>query len=165
MSYSPDLKPQLYRSEHFPSLIKLEHEVFSAEDAWSENSMREEVTANPEGFRLIVPSSKVIAYVQFQLGYDRLPEDEGDGRDGQIGSIAVDHLYRGRGLATSLVTTAIDTLRERDAAKIIFGTRESNVPMLRLGVKLGFQPVGVKPAYYKNPDGTREDGIRMELRR
>lgn len=163
MPASPDLIPQLYKPEHFDSLLKLEHQVFSLEDQWSEKAMREEVTANPEGFRLIVPNH-VVAYVQFQVGYDRLPHDEGDERDGHIGSVAVTESYRQRGLATTLVQTAIDALREKDAARILFTTRESNQPMFRLGLKFGFQQVGVKPNYYRNSDGTKENGLRMELK-
>ena len=73
-------------------------------------------------------------------------------------SIAVHPDCRGRKLGQLLMERTIETALECKAAKITLEVKESNTPAIKLYMKNGFIPVGVKPNYYH--DGS--DAIYMQ---
>ena len=76
----------------------------------------------------------------------------------RIYSIAVHPDCRGRKLGQLLMERTIETALECKAAKITLEVKESNTPAIKLYMKNGFIPVGVKPNYYH--DGS--DAIYMQ---
>jgi len=58
---------------------------------------------------------------------------------GFIHDIAVDEAGRRSGVATALMTAAVDWLRSRGAPRVVLGTAERNAAAQRLFEKLGFR--------------------------
>ncbi|KAM3072061.1 N-alpha-acetyltransferase 30 [Clarireedia jacksonii] len=69
---------------------------------------------------------------------------------GYIAMLAVDSTYRGRGIATKLVTLAIDAMKARGADEIVLETEETNVAAMRLYERLGFIRSKKLNRYYLN---------------
>ncbi|UVV59420.1 GNAT family N-acetyltransferase [Bacteroides thetaiotaomicron] len=76
----------------------------------------------------------------------------------RIYSIAVHPDCRGRKLGQLLMERTIETAFDCRAVKITLEVKESNTPAIKLYMKNGFIPVGVKPNYYH--DGS--DAIYMQ---
>jgi peptide alpha-N-acetyltransferase len=64
--------------------------------------------------------------------------------------LAVDSTYRGRGIATKLVTLAIDAMKARGADEVVLETEETNVAAMRLYERLGFIRSKKLSRYYLN---------------
>ncbi|KAL7620023.1 N-alpha-acetyltransferase 30 [Parahypoxylon ruwenzoriense] len=69
---------------------------------------------------------------------------------GYIAMLAVSSAFRGHGIATALVKTAIDTMTERNADEIVLETEETNIPAMRLYERLGFIRSKKLHRYYLN---------------
>ena len=97
-----------------------------------------------------VEQERMIAYVSllFHAGTRYL----------RIYSIAVHPDCRGRKLGQLLMERTIETAFDCRAVKITLEVKESNTPAIKLYMKNGFIPVGVKPNYYH--DGS--DAIYMQ---
>jgi ribosomal-protein-alanine acetyltransferase len=74
------------------------------------------------------------------------------GAEWEVENIAVSGSYRRRGLATQLLSRAIDLARLQKAALIFLEVRESNLPARTLYEKCGFLPAGARPRYYVDPE-------------
>jgi [ribosomal protein S18]-alanine N-acetyltransferase len=72
--------------------------------------------------------------------------------------IAVDPAHRRRGLAGKLLDMVIADSRRRSSTSIHLEMRQGN-PAEHLYRKRGFVPVGLRPNYYRSPDGDRLDAI------
>jgi len=66
--------------------------------------------------------------------------------------------YRGKGIGEILMCTLMSTAKEIGATKMTLEVRKSNYVAQNLYSKLGFEPVGVRRAYYLD-DG--EDAVIM----
>ena len=127
---------------HVSEVAALEKCCFS--DPWSERSVASELT-NPLSLWLVaVDEEKTVGYVGSQTVIDET----------DMMNIAVDSNYRRRGIAEMLVNALVDALRERGSRCLTLEVRASNEPAKRLYDKLGFQQVGLRKNYYRNP---RED--------
>ena len=80
--------------------------------------------------------------------------------EGQILNVAVDEVYRRRGLATAMMNSMIEFGTESEVFLFTLEVRESNAPAIGLYKSMGFIPTGRRKAYYKNPE---EDAILMDL--
>jgi len=76
-----------------------------------------------------------------------------------IGNIVTDKEYRGRGLATKLMTALISELKKRGIAKVFLEVESDNVPALALYEKNGFVRYGYRRGYY----GAGKDAVLMSL--
>ncbi len=82
-------------------------------------------------------------------------------RKGHVISLAVEPEYRGMGIGTALMRSALRVLREDYGAEEVYlEVRVSNKPAISLYEKLGFVKVKVIPHYYL--DG--EDAYLMAMR-
>ena len=123
-----------------PAILEIEQECF-----------QEDLICRSKGtFYVVVEQERMIAYVSllFHAGTRYL----------RIYSIAVHPDCRGRKLGQLLMERTIETALECKAAKITLEVKESNTPAIKLYMKNGFIPVGVKPNYYH--DGS--DAIYMQ---
>ena len=66
--------------------------------------------------------------------------------------------HRGKGLAQQLLDLLVHAARERGAARIYLEMRRGN-PAIHLYEKVGFEPIGVRPNYYRMTNGDRIDAI------
>ena len=71
-------------------------------------------------------------------------------------NIAVSSKFRRMGIAQELVERLVKLLREKDVYSLTLEVRASNEPAKALYGKLGFEPVGRRPNYYRNP---KEDAL------
>ena len=71
-------------------------------------------------------------------------------------NIAIHPDYRKQGIATELISALIEALNERGSHSLMLEVRASNEPAKSLYLKMGFDVVGVRKNYYRNP---REDAL------
>ncbi len=65
---------------------------------------------------------------------------------------------RGRGLGQTLIDRMFEQARSRGVTRIFLEMRKGN-PAVHLYQKLGFEPIGERPNYYRMADGNRVDAI------
>ncbi|WP_374939537.1 ribosomal protein S18-alanine N-acetyltransferase [Leifsonia shinshuensis] len=124
-------------------------------DAWSEQSMRSEVTG-PHGYYLVAVGLDDPDRID---GYAGLLAPRGAG-EGDIQTIAVAPGARRHGLGRALMLALIGEARNRGAREVFLEVRADNPGAQNLYRTLGFEEIGVRPRYYQ-PDGV--DAIVMRL--
>ena len=72
--------------------------------------------------------------------------------------IAVHPEFRGRGYGKALLQRFCDAARGRGAARLLLEMRSGN-PAERLYRSAGFEQVGLRPNYYRAPNGERLDAL------
>lgn len=87
---------------------------------------------------------------------------DGDG-EGHLMNLAVDPDHRRRGIAQRLCASLFDVAADRGLDALTLEVRASNHPAIELYRTFGFAPVGVRTAYYRNADGSKENGLIMWL--
>jgi ribosomal-protein-alanine N-acetyltransferase len=131
-------------------VVAIERASFG-KDAWPPELFLEYWRASPELF--------LIAQVRNQSAARRIAGysiTRIDWRGAELESIAVDPLYRGRGVAQALLNATIVRLRS-GALRLMVGT--DNEPALRFYERFGFTRVRKAPRYY----GAGRDAWRMRL--
>ena len=129
---------------HVPQIAELEKICFN--DAWSENSIASELDNRLAFWLVAVEDDQIIGYVGSQtvLG------------ETDMMNIAIHPDHRNRGIATKLIEELIQGLTERGSSSLMLEVRASNEPAKNLYSKMGFETVGVRKNYYRNP---REDAM------
>lgn len=124
---------------HISQIAQLEKLCFS--DPWSENSVASELK-NPLSLWLVALDGDTVAgYIGSQSVLD--------GAD--IMNVAVHPDYRRQGIGRDLVLALVSALQENGIRFLMLEVRQSNAPAIALYEKLGFQQVGMRPNYYRNP--------------
>ena len=136
-------------AEDVPVVTALEESVFGA-DAWSESSVREELTG-PRRRAWVAEDDAVVGYAVSALA--------GDVADLQ--RVAVASGRRGTGVASALVTTLLDAARSDGAHRVLLEVAADIEPALRLYVRHGFVEIDRRPAYYR--DGRDALVLQREL--
>ena len=80
--------------------------------------------------------------------------------EGEILNLAVDPAARRRGLASRLLDTVLDRMREARTTSVFLEVRQSNLAAIRLYAGVGFRSVSLRRAYYRNPT---EHAVTMAL--
>ena len=132
---------------HVIQVAELEKRCFP--DPWSERSIASELS-NQLALWLVAEDNGVVAGY---IGSQTVP-DESD-----MMNVAVHPDYRRRGIAEALVNTLCDALKERGSVSLTLEVRASNEPAKALYEKLGFEQVGRRPNYYRNP---KEDALILK---
>lgn len=124
---------------HVSQIADLERLCFN--DPWSENSIASELNNKLSHWLVALDGEKVIGYVGSQtvLG------------ETDMMNIAVHPDYRKQGIATELILALINALNERNSHSLMLEVRESNDPAKELYLKMGFELVGIRKNYYRNP--------------
>lgn len=129
---------------HVAQVAELEKLCFS--DPWSENSVASELK-NPLALWLVARNgATVVGYVGSQS-----VQGEAD-----MMNVAVHPDYRRQGIARQLVTELVNVLADKGVHSLALEVRVSNAPAIALYEQLGFQQVGRRPNYYRNP---KEDAL------
>ena len=131
-------------TDHVPQVAQLEKECFH--DPWSENSIASELK-NPLSLWLVALDGQQVA------GYVGSQSVMGEA---DMMNIAVSANYRRMGIAQGLVERLVTLLREMEVYSLTLEVRASNEPAKALYSKLGFNQVGRRPNYYRNP---KEDAL------
>ena len=129
---------------HVPQIAELEKLCFN--DPWSENSIASELDNRLSCWLVAIADDKVVGYVGSQtvLG------------ETDMMNIAIHPDNRKQGIATELISALIEALNERGSHSLMLEVRASNEPAKSLYLKMGFDVVGVRKNYYRNP---REDAL------
>ena len=131
--------------DHVASVAELEKICFGTE-AWSEKSVTSELT-NPLSLWLVAEEENAVAgYVGSQTVMDET----------DMMNVAVHPDHRRKGIAKALVDALVEALREKGSRCLTLEVRASNAPAIGLYEKLGFQQVGLRKNYYRNP---KEDAL------
>ena len=85
------------------------------------------------------------------------------GDEAEILSIAVHRDHRRRGIAEKLMRDAMMRLRADRVSALFLEVAEDNLPAVTLYRQLGFETVGMRPAYYA-PHVERADGDPLAAR-
>lgn len=78
----------------------------------------------------------------------------------ELGDLAVRDEFRGRGIGTALLRTAIEEMRRLEVRDLFLEVRISNEGAQRLYERHGFEVVGRRRDYYSRP---REDALVLRL--
>ena len=130
--------------DHIPQIAELEKICFN--DPWSENSISSELNNRLSCWLVAMEEDVVVGYVGSQtvLG------------ETDMMNIAVHPNYRKCGIATELINTLISVLSGQGSHSLMLEVRMSNEPAKRLYTNLGFEAVGIRKNYYRNP---KEDAL------
>jgi ribosomal-protein-alanine acetyltransferase len=135
-----------------PAIMALERATF-VNDAWSERSMRAEVTGDHTyylvAFRAASPAGP--ASPDVIEGYAGLLAPAGT-TDGDIQTIAVAPGARRQGLGRALMLTLLGEARRRGITAVFLEVRADNPGAQALYRMLGFEEIGVRPHYYQPDD-------------
>lgn len=131
---------------HVGAIAELEKMCFR--DPWSINSISSELNNPLSTWLVAVEDGVVCGYVGSQSVLD--------GAD--MMNIAVHPDYRKQGIAYNLVYKLIGLLKAKNVISISLEVRVSNENAISLYHKMGFEVIGRRPGYYRNP---REDAYIM----
>ena len=133
---------------HVSQVAALEKLCFSA--PWSENSVASELENDLSCWLVALEGETVAGYVGSQtvLG------------ETDMMNIAVHPDFRRRGIAEALVNALVEALKDRESHCLTLEVRSSNAPAKALYEKLGFQQIGLRKNYYRNP---REDALILQI--
>ena len=134
-------------ADHVAAVAQLEKLCFS--DPWSEKSIASELTNKLALWLVAEEDGEVAGYI----GSQTVP-DESD-----MMNVAVHPDCRRRGIAEALVNALCKALKERGSVSLTLEVRASNDPAKALYDKLGFEQVGRRPNYYRNP---KEDALILK---
>ena len=133
--------------EHTAAVAELEKLCFA--DPWSERSIASELHNALALWLVAVEDDEVVGYIGSQT-----VEGETD-----MMNVAVHPDHRRRGIAEGLIDRLITQLKSRGSGCLTLEVRASNAPAKQLYEKLGFQQVGCRRGYYRNP---REDALILK---
>ncbi|AVT74526.1 MULTISPECIES: ribosomal protein S18-alanine N-acetyltransferase [Rhodopseudomonas] len=94
---------------------------------------------------------RIIGFVASRIGAD----------EAEILSIAIAASYRGRGLSREMLLTHLRHLAGRGVATVFLEVEENNQPARRLYNRTGFQVVGRRERYYRQPNGEQLNALIM----
>ena len=127
-------------ADHVAQVAELEKICFGTE-AWSERSVASELTNSLSLWLVAEEEGNVWGYVGSQTVMDET----------DMMNIAVHPEHRKQGIAAALVNNLVDVLKTRGSHSLMLEVRASNDPARKLYDKLGFQQVGLRKNYYRNP--------------
>ena len=129
---------------HVQQIAELEKLCFH--DPWSENSIASELGNRLSLWFVAEEDGRVVGYVGSQtvLG------------ETDMMNIATHPDYRKQGIARALINTLISALAEQGSHSLMLEVRASNEPAKSLYGSMGFESVGIRKNYYRNP---REDAL------
>ena len=131
-------------ADHVHQVAQLERECFH--DPWSENSIAGELN-NPLSLWIVaLHEQQVVGYVGSQTVMG----------EADMMNIAVSSRYRRMGIAQELVQRLVSALNDAQVHSLTLEVRASNEPAKALYGKLGFEQIGRRPNYYRNP---KEDAL------
>ena len=133
------MKIELMTADHVPQIAELEKICFN--DPWSEKSIASELDNRLSLWLVAMDGDRVAGYVGSQsvLG------------ETDMMNIAVHPDFRRRGIAEELVVKLVEELKVRGNHSLMLEVRVSNDPARKLYDKMGFQQVGLRKNYYRNP--------------
>lgn len=122
-------------------------------DKQSESHLFEEFVAEPRVFAAEL-SGKRVGWLE--TGYQAWNNQV------RIWELLVKDEYRGRGVGSKLIETAIKVAKDRRARMLVLETQSCNVPAIVFYKSLGFDLIGFDSASYSNDDVEKGE-VRLEF--
>jgi ribosomal-protein-alanine N-acetyltransferase len=142
----PEVTFRKMKEMDLEDVVKMENEAFS--DPWSYDSFKSDLE-NEKSWPIVALHNDTI------VGYSTLYIVAGEL---QIGNFAVATLFRRQGIGKKMMDEILKIALERGCDSIYLEVRESNEPAQALYHSFGFEAVGRRMGYYRNP---RENAILM----
>ena len=120
------------------AVAQIERECFSS--PWSEDSIRESLLSKSNRFFVADVDGKTVGYMGLSVSID----------EGYILNVATLPDYRRRGIAKALVGHVIN-IYNNQLRFLTLEVRPSNTAALKLYENFGFEKVGERKNYYRNP--------------
>ena len=130
---------------HVAQVAELEKICFGSA-AWSERSVASELENALALWLVALDGDTVAGYVGSQTVMDET----------DMMNVAVHPDYRRQGIGEKLVAELVAELKKLDSHALMLEVRASNAPAIALYEKMGFQQVGLRKNYYRNP---KEDAL------
>lgn len=139
-----------------PDILKIEEACFSA--PWTRKMLEAELSGNPFAHFVLArrqggaepETESIVGYLCYWIVFEEI----------RLMNLAVIESMRHRGIARSLVSTALQTGISQSAHRAVLEVRASNQAAQRLYEGFGFSHTAIRPKYYTNPE---EDAVLMEL--
>jgi [ribosomal protein S18]-alanine N-acetyltransferase len=152
----PDWTIRAANLESLSEILAVEEACFSA--PWTRKMLEGELSGNPFAHFLVArprreeEASKqaILGYLCYWIVFEEV----------RLMNLAVIESMRHRGIARSLVSTALQTGVSQSAHRAVLEVRASNRAAQALYQGFGFSQTAVRPKYYTNPV---EDAVLMEL--
>jgi len=136
-------------------ILKIEEACFSA--PWTRKMLEAELSGNPFAHFLVarhegraeVSVEAIVGYLCYWIVFEEV----------RLMNLAVIESMRHRGIARSLVSTALQTGISQSAHRAVLEVRASNQAAQRLYEGFGFSQTAIRPKYYANPE---EDAARVQ---
>ena len=125
----------------------IEESVFS--EPWKEHDFANAVSQDNYIYLVAVDDNEVVGYAGCVMACD----------DADITNIAVKESYRRMGIADKLLEVLEDLSKKQGMCNIFLEVRKSNNGAQSLYESRGYNPIGMRKNFYRNPD---EDAILMQ---
>ncbi len=136
------------KPEDVQTISEIEKMIFS--DPWNERSLLESIESDHEIIFVAKLDDKIIGYVIASFVFD----------EANINRIAVLPEYRGRKTGTFLLNELEKHLSQTEVFNL--EVRESNIYAINMYTDKGYETVGKRKRFYRNPD---EDAVLMTKRK
>lgn len=135
------------RSADLPQVMLIELATFTM--PWGESTFRGLLRRRDSELLVADVKGEIAGYAVFWAVLDQ----------GELGNVAVDESYRGRGIGSKLIQAVLNSAADRGVREIFLEVRSSNVGAQDLYKSFGFSEVGRRKNYYLEP---LEDALVMK---
>ena len=135
-----------WTKEDIPTIAKMERRCFH--DAWTEEMLSDTLRYPIYNCFLAEEGGQVCGYCCLIVVCE----------DAEVGNIAVDAPFRGKGIGKALMETMHQRAKEKGATQSFLEVRVSNASAIALYKKFGYESYGLRARYYE--DG--EDAMVMK---
>ncbi|MBP3311954.1 MAG: ribosomal protein S18-alanine N-acetyltransferase [Butyricicoccus sp.] len=131
---------------HLKALAEVERQCFH--EPWSEAALREELGNEKNLFLVAEEQENILGYVGCQTVLD----------EGYITNVAVAPAARRRGIARALLQKLTEHAQARKLTFVTLEVRKSNAAAIALYAGQGYEQVGIRKGFYREP---QEDAVLM----
>jgi ribosomal-protein-alanine N-acetyltransferase len=137
-------------ADHVAKVAQLEAICFR--DPWSERSIASELDNQLSFWLVAVEDGEVCGYIGSQTVMG----------ESDMMNVGVHPDHRRKGIGEKLILSLVEGLKnEMDSHALTLEVRAFNTPAIALYQKLGFEQIGLRKNYYRNP---REDALILQTR-
>jgi ribosomal-protein-alanine N-acetyltransferase len=119
---------------------------------WSENEFEQLLAERNTMTHRLRAGNETIGFIISRLAAD----------EAEILSVAIDSAWRGRGLSRQLLQTHLGHLAGHGIRSVFLEVEENNLPAVKLYQRYGFQVIGRREQYYREPSGQLLSALVMQ---